>query len=302
MTLLAALLAGTAVYLAVGFITGLAPDLHWRIDQGDSGLSDRQVWLIQAGAQLSPGQFLLWSLLIGVFALLIGMALTGIPWVSLPPALALAGLPRWYFGRRRIRRLNEVHEAWPDGLRHLVASLRTGMSLAAALEALAKTGPAPLRLAFGRFPALSRTLGVDAALTLIREELADPTSDRVIEILLVAYERGGVIVPDVLADLADATTRDLRTVEEIRTNALEQRINGRIVFVIPWLVLLLLTSTPGPFRDFYASAAGVIVIALGALASLLGAWLVTRLSRDTIEPRVLGSSATGTPPQAGTSS
>jgi tight adherence protein B len=143
---------------------------------------------------------------------------------------------------------------------------------------------------------MSRTLGVDASLALIREELADPTSDRVIEILLVAYERGGSIVPEVLTDLAEATTRDLRTAEEIRTGALEQRINGRIVFVVPWLVLLLLTSRPGPFRDFYASGAGIVVVAIGALASLFGAWLVARLSRDTIEPRVLGSSAAGVTP------
>ncbi len=185
-----------------------------------------------------------------------------------------------------------MHEAWPDGLRHLVSSLRTGLSLPAALDELARTGPGPLRLAFSRFPSLSRTLGVDTTLELIREELADPTSDRVIEILLVAHERGGSIVPEVLADLADATIRDLRTVEEIRTNALEQRINGRIVFVVPWMVLLMLTSRPGPFREFYASAAGFIVIVVGALVSLFGAWLVARLSQDTLEPRVLGASAT----------
>ncbi|MGZ8784567.1 MAG: type II secretion system F family protein [Acidimicrobiia bacterium] len=296
MRLLAALLAGVSVYLAVGYVTGSAPELRWRIDREVSGVSSRQLWLTQAGVQLSFGQFLLWSILLGVVAFGFGIALTGVVWVALPPAIAVAVLPRWYYGRRRLRRLNEVHEAWPDGLRHIVASLRTGLSLAAALDELERSGPAPLRLAFARFPALSRTLGVDSSLALIREELSDPTSDRVIEILMVAYERGGSIVPDVLADLSDATTRDLRTAEEIRTNALEQRINGRIVFVVPWLVLLLLTSRPGPFRDFYGSSAGVVVIVIGALVSVVGAWLVARLSRDTLEPRVLGSSASGPRP------
>jgi tight adherence protein B len=302
MRLLAALLAGISCYLAVGYITGLAPDLRWRVDKEVSDISRRQLWLTQAGARLSSGQFGLWSFLLSLFAFVVGMALTGVAWVAIPPALAVGILPHWYFGRRRLRRLSEVHESWPDGLRHIVASLRTGSSLTAALDDLARTGPAPLRIAFARFPALSRALGVDTALTVIRDELADPTSDRVIEILLVAYERGGSIVPAVLADLSDATTRDLRTVKEIRTNALEQRINGRIVFVVPWLVLLMLTSRPGPFRDFYASTAGVVVIAVGALVSLIGAWLIARLSRDKIEPRVLGSSATGSPPNAGAAS
>lgn len=299
MRLLAALLAGISCYLAVGYILGLAPDLRWRVEREVPEVGRRQLWLNQAGARLSPGQFRLWSFLLGLAAVGVGMTLTGVVWVSLPPGIALGVLPHWYFGRRRLRRLREVHEAWPDGLRHIVASLRTGSSLTAALDDLARTGPEPLRLAFARFPTLSRALGVDTALTMIRDELADPTSDRVIEILLVAYERGGSIVPAVLADLSDATTRDLRAVEEIRTNALEQRINGRIVFVVPWLVLLMLTSRPGPFRAFYASTAGVVVIVVGALMSLMGAWLVTRLSRDTIEPRVFGSSATGPSQNAG---
>ena len=78
MTLLAALLTAISVYLAVGYITGLAPDLRWRIDKETSGLSDRRVWLMQAGAQVSPGQFLFWSLVLGLFAFVIGMALTGV--------------------------------------------------------------------------------------------------------------------------------------------------------------------------------------------------------------------------------
>jgi tight adherence protein B len=299
MRILAALSAGVFAYLAVGYITGFAPDLRWRVDQDASGIKERQVWLSQAGAHLSPGQFFLWSLLLGVFALAVCLAVTGVLWVSLPPAFAMAILPRWYFARRRLRRLSEVHESWPDGLRHIVASLRTGMSLTAALDELARSGPVPLREAFARFPAMSRTLGVDTTLDLIREELADPTSDRVLEILLVAYDRGGSIVPEVLVDLADATIRDLRTAEEIRTSALEQRINGRIVFVVPWLVLLLLTSQPGPFREFYASGAGVVVVIIGAAMSLFGAWLVARLSRDTVEPRVFGSSSTGRPGRLG---
>ncbi len=292
MSLFAALLAATSVYLAVGYLIGYAPALRWRVATDRSKISNQALWLTQAGAQLGPSQFLAWSMLLGIAAFAVAMAVTGVPWVSLPPAVACTALPRWYYGRRRIRRLADVLEAWPDGLRHIVASLRSGMSLTVALEELARSGPEPLRRAFSRFASLSRTIGVEAALGAIREEIADPTTDRVIEILLVAYERGGSMVTEVLADLATATAQDLRTVEEIRTAALEQRINGRIVFVVPWLVLLMLTSQAGAFRDFYASGAGLLVVVVGAVMSLSGSWLVARLAHDEIEPRVFGSSAT----------
>ena len=110
---------------------------------------------------------------------------TGTPLVAFVPAVAAATLPRAYFGRRRAARLRELQAAWPDGLRDLGASLAAGRSLGHSLITLAETGPQPLREAFARFPALSRMLGPVAALEVVKAELADPTSDRVIEVLIL---------------------------------------------------------------------------------------------------------------------
>ena len=55
--------------------------------------------------------------------------------------------------------------------------------------------------------------------------------------------------------------------------------------------LVMLTAAPGPIRDFYRTSRGVAVIVLAALMSLIGIWIVERLSRDPMEERVFGSSA-----------
>jgi len=110
----------------------------------------------------------------------------------------------------------------------------------------------------------------------------------VIEVLIVAHEKGGAIVPEILRDLAEATARDVWAAEEIDTAALEHRINARVVFVLPWLVLVAMTVRDGPFREFYATPLGLMVIAVGGVMSLGGAWLVARLGRTPDEPRVLG--------------
>lgn len=291
MTLLIALLAAVFVYFLVGYIVGAAPQLQLRRDEAE--LSGAQVWLIQAGLDISPTMFRFWSLMVGVVTFVVGLAITGTVWVAAPPAVAAMFLPKWFYGRRRIKRLGEVQEAWPDGLRHLVASIRSGMSLPMALDELAATGPDGLRQAFARYPTLAKVLGVRPALEVVRDELADPTTDRIVEVLLLAHERGGPMVPDILRDLAEATTQDLRTAEEIRTNALEQRLNARIVFVIPWFVLVLLTARQGLYREFYQSPAGFIVVALAAILSVVGSLLVARLGREEVEERVFGGSARG---------
>jgi tight adherence protein B len=250
-------------------------------------------WPTQAGLDVTPTQFWLASIGAGVATYLVVFALTSLPIVALMPALVVATLPRAYFGRKRANRLAEVQEAWPDGLRDLIASVRSGASLPNAIESLAAFGPAPLRQAFQGFAVYSRSLGVVPALEMIRADLADPTSDRVIEVLILAYERGGTVVPEILSDLAEATTRDIWTLEQIRSEALEQKINARVVFVLPWFVLVAITARDGPFRDFYSTRAGLAVALLGGVMSLVGIAIASRLGNQPAEPRVFVAGSGG---------
>ena len=176
--------------------------------------------------------------------------------------------------------------AWPDGLRDLVASISAGRSLTQAIGSLASTGPEPLRLAFARFPELARVLGTGPALEIVKDDFADPTSDRVIEVLLVANERGGAIVRNILDDLVESTTRDLKLEDEIETEGLEMRINARVVVVLPWFVLVALTARPGPFREFYRSGGGLVTLLVAACLSAVGVVVLGRLARDAGEQRV----------------
>ena len=255
----------------------------------DSGARSRRTWLRQAQAGVTPAQFWTGSVAAGAMALAAVRAVTGSWFVGAVPALAVSLLPRAYFGRKRAERLRRVQAAWPDGLRDLLASISAGRSLGQAVTALASTGPEPLRDAFARFPQLSRMLGGVPALEVVKEELADPTSDRVLEVLMLAHERGGGIVRSILEDLVHATTRDLKLLDQIETESLEMRINARAVVVLPWLVLVFLTMSDGPFRDFYRSGRGLATLLVGALLSLVGLAVLGRLGRRVEEERVFGS-------------
>jgi tight adherence protein B len=296
MILLAALACGTFTYLATGLLLGVSP-LRRLAGRGARRPAGRwQLWLDQAGARLSPRQFVAGSIAVGLLAFLLLSALTRTPGVALMPAMALGCLPGAFFARQRTARLRAVQLAWPDALRELSSSIAAGMSLDRSLGELAEVGPAPIRLAFARFSILSRALGPVAALEVVKEELAQPTSDRVIEVLILAQRRGGQVLLTILEELIEATTDDLNTQEEIKTNALEGKLNARIVFALPWFVLLLLVARPGPFQGFYRSPAGLLIVVIAALWSLVGLWLVQRFARFKGEPRVFGSSPTPSAP------
>jgi tight adherence protein B len=291
MTLLAALAVGIAVSFAVGFLNGAAPEIHFRRPPRRTEIGGRKLWLQQAGVAVTPRQFWAGSIGVGVIAFLVIDLLTGTPLIALVPAGAVALLPRAYFARRRAARLRRVQEAWPDGLRDVLASISAGRSLTQALTSVATTGPVALEEAFARFPLLARMLGTVPALEIVKEELSDPVSDRVLEVLVLAHERGGAIVSEILGDLVVATTKDLKVLDEIETEGLEMKINARAVLVMPWFVLVALTLRDGPFRDFYQSPAGLLVVVVGAALSAFGAWLIGRLSRRQTEQRVFGSAA-----------
>ena len=287
MNVLAAIAVGTCCALIVAAGSGLMPRRRgparpmWVMARRNRAAT----WLQQAGVGVGPGAFLSGSALAGAFTLLVGAALTGSVFVALAPAVAVAVLPRSYFGRRRRTRLREVQRAWPDGLRDILASISAGLSLTQAVTNLASNGPPALRVAFARFPELARVVGTGPALELLKDDLADATSDRVIEVLVLAHERGGAIVRDILADLVTATTRDLKLLDEIDTESLESRINARAVMVLPWLVLVALTARPGAFRDFYRSPGGLLTLLVAGALTAVGVVVLGRLVNEPVETR-----------------
>ena len=291
MRLLAAGLAAATAALVVARAVGVLPDSIGR--SRAPVRSDRaiEIALRQAGLAISVSRFRAGSLGCGMVAFVAVYGLSGIGVVAIVPALFACGAPHWWIARRAAGRLDAIQKAWPDAIRDVVASISAGLSLQHALEHLAATGPDALRPVFSQFALTSRAVGVVAALESVRDDLADATSDRVIEVLLVAHEKGGAIVPDILRDLTSATSRDIWVLEQVRTESLEQRINATAVFTLPWLVLIAITLQEGPFRDFYRSGAGIVVIGVGGMASAFGMALVRRLGSQPQEPRVLGGGA-----------
>jgi Flp pilus assembly protein TadB len=269
MSVLAAVSIGMACALGAGALMGTLPHVRRprvRVDRS---------WALGIGA--------------GAVSALVVAVITGSVLVAVVPACAVGALPQAMSARRDRARRRLVQAAWPDGLRELTTSLASGRPLRQAVNDLAAHGPVPLRAPFAQFPQLAPMLGVVPALELVKAELADATSDRIIEVLVLAHDRGGAIVREILTDLTDATTRDLRVLEEIDTDGLEMRINARAVVAMPWFVLVALTARAGPFRSFYRSAAGGLVLLLAVGLTAIGVSVLRRLGREPVEPRVLRS-------------
>lgn len=296
MKLIAALCIAFAAALAVGFLGGVSIDFSRSSKSGTSKRLQREVRITQSGLRLSLGQLRSTSIGAGVATFAVVAGITGVPVIALVPAVAAAGIPKGNVERAAKKRMTELRTAWPDGLRDLHASLAAGSSLGQALINLQQTGPAPLRAAFSQFESLSNMLGVQAALEIVRDDIADPITDRIIEVLIVAQERGGNVVVEIVEDLIATSTQELKLADEIDAAGLESRINSRAVLVLPWAVLALLCIGNPDFRTFYGSAGGAVVVLAGAGLSAVGAYILRKLSAPEHEERVV---VTGPPVPVG---
>lgn len=283
MRLLAALSGAVFVYLLVGLATGHGPRPMGTALAGRLSRSRR-------GPQPDPAarlRLLAISAGAGATAFVTVWILSGAWPVGVVPALAVGLAPRGWAGRQSRKLAAERVAAWPDALRDLVAHLQAPMSLHRALVELGRSGPAQLRPAWRRYEQLSAALDSRAALEAVRGVLSDPVSDRVVEVLLLAQRQGESVVLDVLRDLAASIAQDVRLSEEMETAQLERRIEARAAAVLPFAVLVLLTSTSEPYRDFYSSARGLVVILVGGAMVMAGSVAIARLGRQPGEERVL---------------
>jgi tight adherence protein B len=286
--LLACLASGLAASLVVAQVLGIEVPIGRRRDRRRRRSSE---FLQQAGVDLSPWQFWSGSAIAAVMAWAAVAAISGSWLVAIVPAAAVGLAPRAFYAKRRMQRLRALQAAWPDALRDVIASITAGRALTQALEDVATHGPPVIREYLGRLPFLVRMLGTVPALEVVKEELADPTSDRIFEVLILAHERGGAIVPAILEDLVAAVTDDVKLLDEIETAGLEMRINSRAVLALPWAVLVLLTAVQDSFRAFYSTTAGAFVIVVALAASAFGHSMLQRLQRVATEPRVFAAGA-----------
>ncbi|WP_341250897.1 hypothetical protein [Euzebya pacifica] len=282
---LAALSTGVFVALLVGLLSGGLPTLQRTT--GPRGPSRLAVQLQQAGVGWTPLQVRVATAVGAVLTMVVVAAVTGIPAMAVVPGVLVLAAPQALLRRRALARVRAVREAWPDALAMIGGSVRSGRPLSHAVVDVSLDGPVALRGPMAGLAARIQTVGMVPALQAVADAVGDPVTDRVVEVLCLAHAEGGRIVTDVVADLAMSIGAEVQAGEEIDTLSLEGKLNARLVFALPWVVLVVLTARPGPFAEFYAGPGGAIVIGIGAVVSLLGVALVSRLSRVPDEPRVL---------------
>ncbi len=249
---------------------------------------NRNEQLRRAGLQgVSSTQLLFVQIAAGLLSAVVVLLATSTLTISICFGV-FGGLLPWMLVRRlAFKRLADLRAVWPEVVDNLVSAVRAGLSLPEALSGLAIRGPEVLREPFAEFAARYRSSGrFMGCLDALKDDLADPVADRIIETLRVAREVGGTDLGRVLRTLGTFLREDARVRAELETRQGWTVNAARLAVAAPWAVLLLL-ATQQTTLVAYDTPVGTGLLIGGGVVCVFAYRLMLRIGRLPDEPRVL---------------
>lgn len=279
------LMAGLGVLLIAWSIS----EPQWRLPRRRRRRTGRIADLLaRAGTRgVTPAQVVGLCVAAFVAATVVMIGVSGVVAIGLVFGAMAAGAPIAVLRGRAARRLREHTALWPDAVDNLASAVRAGLSLPEALIQLGERGPEALRDAFVQFGRDYQATGrFHESLDLLKERLADPVGDRVVEALRIAREVGGGDLGRVLRSLSGFLRDDLRTRGELESRQ-SWTVNGaRLAVAAPWLVLLLM-CLQADVIDRFATGMGLVVLLSGATLCVVAYRLMMWIGRLPTERRIL---------------
>lgn len=279
-------------FIGLSFGTGLVLIGWWYIEpvrrRSQGRTNHLHVLLREAGlAQLRLRTFIAAIIATVAVVTVIVTVLSRVWQVGVVFGLLSSTLPFAYVQGRARRRAREHAELWPDAVDNLASAVRAGMSLTEALQQLADRGPVGLREPFAAFSRDIQSTGqFGASLDRLKNRLAEPIGDRVVEAIRIARDVGGGELGHMLRNLSSYLRQDLRTRGEVESRQ-SWTVNGaRLAAAAPWLVLFFMSMQREAVATF-SSGSGVVILVVGAIICVLAYRLMMRLGRLPSERRIL---------------
>jgi tight adherence protein B len=243
-------------------------------------LSDR---LIAAGIKLRPSEFrgiqlALALTLGGIGALRFGQVI--------PAAImAVAGwfAPSLYLRQRQGHMRSVINAQLTETLTTLANSLKAGLNLPQALDAVARSGFHPLSDEFARVVReMSMGATIEQALTNLIRRTQNEDLELAVTAILIHNTIGGN-----LASVLDSIEKTIRTrvaiASELTTLTAQTRASAWVITLLPiGVATLLLFLAPSYFTPMVTSTFGRILLLACGLSILVGNLLIRRLTRAEV--------------------
>lgn len=177
------------------------------------------------------------------------------------------------------KRSSEIQSACPEIIDHLISGLQSGLSLNESLVGLSLRGPVVTQSYFEIFREdVYGTGDFMGALERVKSQLGEPSTDQVIEALLISKTLGGAELINILRLLGNFIREDLTLRREISVKQNWIKNSAHLSAGAPWILLLLLSTQPATTASF-STTSGIAVLLSGLIMTCIAYLWMNKLGQ-----------------------
>jgi tight adherence protein B len=232
----------------------------------------------QADSPIKPDQFFMISLLCGAVGIIAAMLLK-LP-VPLYPVMALcfAFGPLMWLMWRRARRFKKFSKQLPDAMELIARALRSGHSLASALQVIVNEMPEPISQEFNiAYEEQNLGISIDQALRNVFKRI--PNLDFKFFATAVAIQRqSGGDLAEILDKIGYIIRERFRILGQVQALTGEGRISGIVLMALPiCLFFAVWKLNPDYVMLLFEDEVGKQMVAVAIVLQLLGAFAIKKI-------------------------
>lgn len=190
------------------------------------------------------------------------------------------GLPSFLIKNLEKKRKAQFHSQLVDALNILSSSLKAGLSLFQAIEALVEEMPAPLSQEFGLILKQNKMgIPLEKSFEGLRKRMPSNEIDLIIAAILIARETGGNLT-HVLENLAYSVREKKKIADQIKTLTTQGRWQGVIMSILPVVFAIFVYRINPSFADIMLSSqVGRILLGYALISEIIGVILIHKFCK-----------------------
>jgi tight adherence protein B len=238
-----------------------------------------KVQIRQAGMTVTMERFYLYSALCGI-VLAVLTFLGGAPLWVVPGALIAGalGLPRWFVGFKRQRRVKAFLEEFPNALDVIVRAVKSGLPLNDGIRLIASESQEPVKSEFRRIVE-SQQLGLSIPEAAMRMPETMPCPEAgFFGIVIQIQQQAGGNLSEALGNLSRVLRDRKKMKAKVQALSMEAKASAVIIGALPFIVAFLVyLSSPNYIMPLFTTPQGHMILGFSAVWMSIGVFVMKKM-------------------------
>jgi tight adherence protein B len=237
------------------------------------------VQMKQAGMSGDMRKFWIYSIVCGIICTAASIV-AGLEPLYSPAVLMVGtlGLPRWYVGRRRKKRVAAFLAEFPNALDVMVRAVKSGLPLNDGIRLLSNESPEPVRTEFQRVvDAQSIGKSTPQACLDMQETMPSPEAAFFGIVIQIQSQAGGNL-SEALGNLSKVLRDRKKMKAKVQALSMEAKASAYIIGALPFIVgFLVYLSSPSYIMPLFETSAGHITLGVSAVWMSIGIFVMKQM-------------------------